>query len=100
VGKKNKALKASAQTMKGGEGEQRDEPISPKGWRVIAGGTISVLLGFLALTRADAMGRNWASTVSPLLILGGYALVAVGIFVPAEGEGGAPGPSSLPPAAP
>lgn len=94
-----KAGKPAPQTVKAGGGETADEPISVLGWRVIGAGAVCVVLGFLTLTRADALGRNWASTVSPLLILAGYALVGLGIFVPAPVEGGESS-SSSPPAQP
>lgn len=56
--------------------------LSPVGKRlVMAGGTL-VLLGFGVLSRADAMGRNWASSLSPFLILGGYAAIGIGLFLP------------------
>ena len=48
---------------------------------VLAGGSL-VLLGFAVLSRADSLGRNWAASLSPFLILGGYAAVGVGLFLP------------------
>ena len=48
---------------------------------VMAGGTL-VVLGFAVLSRADSLGRNWAASLSPFLILGGYAVVGVGLFLP------------------
>jgi hypothetical protein len=41
-----------------------------------------IALGFIVLSRVDPRGRNWAGTLSPFLILGGYAVVACGIYVP------------------
>lgn len=99
MAKKNKGAKPPFKTIKEGGERQMDEPISPLGWKVIGAGVCCVALGFLALTRADALGRNWAATVSPLLILGGYALVGLGIFVPAA-SGGEDPPSFSPPAQP
>ena len=49
-----------------------------------------MLLGFAALSRADAMGRNWAANLAPFLILGGYAAIGIGLYLP---------PESLPPSA-
>ena len=97
--KHGKLPKAFPQTMKAGGEAPADEPISALGWRVIAGGAACVVVGFLVLTKADPMGRNWASTLSPLLTLGGYALVGLGIFLPL-GQNGGENPPSLPPAAP
>ena len=101
VVKKNKAAKAQKalpQTIKGGEAAAPDEPITALGWRVIAAGAASVVAGFFVLTKADPMGRNWASTMSPLLTLGGYALVGLGIFASPAPEGGETPPSAPPPA--
>lgn len=56
--------------------------LNPLGKKLLwAGGTL-VLLGFAVLSRADALGRNWAASLSPFLILGGYAAVGIGLFLP------------------
>ena len=57
-------------------------PISERGKKTIAIGCASVILGFIALSRADPLGRDWPARLCPFLILGGYALVAFGIFLP------------------
>ena len=54
--------------------------ISTRGWKVIGAGIGVVVLGFIVLSFTDPGGQNWASTLSPFLILGGYAAVAVGIL--------------------
>jgi hypothetical protein len=56
--------------------------VSVRGKKVVLCGIASIALGFLTLTRTDPRGRNWASVLSPFLILGGYGIVAAGIFVP------------------
>jgi hypothetical protein len=60
------------------------EALSPLGKRVVAAGGALVLLGFAVLSRADAAGRNWAASLAPFLILGGYAAVGIGLFLPPE----------------
>ena len=95
MGKKNKAQK----TFKASVPEMGGDAIGSLGWKIIAGGAALVLAGFFTLTQADPMGRNWAADLSPFLILGGYALVGLGIFWPEPGEGGE-NPPSLPPARP
>jgi hypothetical protein len=67
------------------------ELLSPRGKLLIMVGGSSVLLGFLVLTRADALGRNWAASLAPFLILGGYAAIGIGLFLPP-----APPPPSVP----
>lgn len=63
-------------------GETVSDGITPLGLKVIAGGVAIIALGFLVLSRADAMGGNWAAHLSPFLILGGYVVVGLGIFAP------------------
>jgi len=67
------------------------EILSPRGKTLVAAGGIAVVLGFGVLSRADALGRNWAATLSPFLILGGYAAIGVGLFLPPP-----PPPPSVP----
>lgn len=56
--------------------------LNPLGKKLVWAGGILVVLGFSVLSRADAYGRNWAASLSPFLILGGYAAVGVGLFLP------------------
>ena len=60
----------------------QDTGISKRGKKVILCGIATIALGFIVLTQTDSRGQNLASKLSPLLILGGYATVAFGIFVP------------------
>jgi len=62
------------------------ETISRRGWKTIAGGVACVIVGFAVLTRADPFGRNWAASLCPFLILGGYALMGLGIFLPESSQ--------------
>jgi len=50
---------------------------SVKKW--VGAGIAVVILGFIVLAMTDQNGQNWASTLSPFLILGGYSLVGVGL---------------------
>lgn len=74
------------------------EGISGPGKTTIGIGIGILVLGFFVLSFADPMGRNWAAHLSPFLILGGYALVGAGIFLPENGpsepvpHAGTPGP--------
>ncbi len=56
--------------------------VSKRGWKVIGTGVGIVLLGFFVLSLTDPEGRNWASNLSPFLILGGYGVIAWGIVLP------------------
>jgi hypothetical protein len=56
--------------------------ISETGQKVIAAGVVVLIIGYLVLTRTDPAGQNWASVLSPFLILGGYLMIGVGILFP------------------
>jgi hypothetical protein len=58
------------------------ERLSCRGKTAMAAGIGTLAAGFIVLSFADPMGRNWASVLAPYLILGGYALVGAGIFLP------------------
>lgn len=64
--------------------------ISKRGRKIIAGGIGVLVLGFFILSKTDPAGQNWASIVSPFLILGGYAVIAIGIIFPDKQEHPAP----------
>ena len=64
---------AAKETIKG---------ISKIGKKIIFSGIIVLILGYFILTKTDPMGQNWASIVSPFLILGGYIIVGLGIVFP------------------
>lgn len=56
--------------------------ISKRGWLVIGLGIGVAAIGYWVLTFTDPAGRNWASNLSPFLILGGYAIIGAGIMIP------------------
>jgi len=80
MGKKSKKKEKIAQTAQSPVAGIIVEPISTAGKKVIALGIGVLALGFFVLTFTDRMGRNWASNVAPFLILGGYAIIGLGIF--------------------
>jgi hypothetical protein len=56
------------------------EILTARGKALIAAGGALALLGFLALSRADSLGRGTAAHVCPFLTLGGYALIGFGLW--------------------
>jgi len=64
--------------------QARKDPdaVSARGKKIIACGVFLVCVGFFVLTLTDPAGKNWASTVSPLLLVIGYAVIGVGIIIP------------------
>ena len=58
------------------------EGVSKRGWKVIGLGAGIVAAGFFVLSLTDPGGQNWASNLSPFLILGGYAIIGIGIVLP------------------
>ena len=88
MGKKNKQHKPQARADRATLAPV--EGISGRGKKVIAIGVATLVLGFIVLSRTDAMGRNWASHLSPFLILGAYVLIGAGIFLPEACQPSAP----------
>ncbi len=56
--------------------------ISRRGWKLIGAGVFIVTVGFVVLSFTDPRGQNWASTLSPFLLVGGYSLIGIGIITP------------------
>jgi hypothetical protein len=54
--------------------------VGRRGWKIIFSGIFLLLIGFVILSLADSPGQNWASNLSPILIIGGYALIGFGII--------------------
>lgn len=58
--------------------------LSAGGKALVVAGTACVLVGFFLLRRADPMGAGWAAGASSFFLLGGYAGIGLGLFLPAE----------------
>ena len=56
--------------------------ISKLGKKIIFSGILVLIAGFYILTKTDSYGQNWASMLSPFLILGGYVIIGIGIIYP------------------
>lgn len=90
MGKKHKKPVPLPQPAAPSEGPA--EPISSRGKGTVGIAIGTLAAGFVVLSFADPMGRNWAAHLAPFLILGGYALAGIGIFLPSQ----APFPPSGP----
>lgn len=66
---------------RGNSARRRSPHISRRGWRVIGAGAATACLGYGLLLLCDPAGQNWASFISPALILAGYASVGVGTIL-------------------
>lgn len=51
------------------------------GLYVIGIAIVMLILGYYVLTKVNADASNWAGAVAPLLIIGGYITVAIGILI-------------------
>lgn len=60
------------------------EALSSRGKVLVGAGGALVIAGFVVLSFADAMGRNLPALVSPFLLIGGYAAIGLGLFLPPE----------------
>jgi len=54
--------------------------ISKRGKIIIATGIGLVIVGFIVLTKTNPQGDNWASSISPFILIGGYITIAIGII--------------------
>jgi hypothetical protein len=44
-------------------------------------GTASIVIGLFLLKYTNPEGNNWASILSPLMIIGGYVVVIIGLLL-------------------
>ncbi len=55
--------------------------ISRRGRKMVAAGVLASATGFWILSHSDPAGINWASFLSPIVILSGYLGVGIGILL-------------------
>lgn len=91
--KRKKQQQALAPARSAPAHKEGGDVISSAGWKTIAGGIAVLISGFVVLSFTDREGRNWASTLSPFLILGSYGIIAFGIFLP-DRDSPPPGPAA------
>jgi hypothetical protein len=53
---------------------------SKTGRKIFAGGIVATIIGYIVLSFTDSAGQNLPSTLSPFLILSGYALIGISII--------------------
>lgn len=66
------------------------EALSSRGKLIVGVGGALVIAGFVLLSFADALGRNLPAMISPFLLIGGYAAIGVGLFLPPAAPAAAP----------
>jgi|DewCreStandDraft_4_1066084.scaffolds.fasta_scaffold23160_6 hypothetical protein len=54
---------------------------SRTGLYVIGVAIAMLILGYYVLTKVNPDASNWAGAVAPILIIGGYITVAIGILI-------------------
>jgi len=77
----NKEKKRGEEKAKADGDAVRSPIISKSGWKVIGAGAAVAALGYIVLAFTDPRGQNFASKLSPFLILGGYVTIGAGILV-------------------
>ncbi|MEK6544694.1 MAG: hypothetical protein AABZ44_09705 [Elusimicrobiota bacterium] len=50
-------------------------------WQGLVAGALIVIAGFVVLSNADAAAANWAGKLAPFLIIGGYGVVALSLWL-------------------
>ena len=58
------------------------QALSSRGKLIVGAGGALVIAGFVFLSFADSLGRNLPALVSPFLLIGGYAAIGIGLFLP------------------
>jgi len=78
VSKKDKFRKKDqSEADQGGPGESAI--LTRRGWKLVGLGVGVLIFGFIVLSFTDPRGQNFASSLSPFLIIGGYVIIGVGI---------------------
>ncbi|HCJ66570.1 MAG TPA: hypothetical protein DHV62_04410 [Elusimicrobia bacterium] len=75
------AKKIKTQVVKPEKKGEFPKGINQRGKIVIACGIGLLVIGFFVLTKTNPEGSNWASILSPILIISGYITIAIGIIV-------------------
>jgi hypothetical protein len=57
-----------------------DNIINWKSLKLVGIGIALLILGFIVLSKVDRMASNWAGYISPLLLVSGWVLIAIGLW--------------------
>ena len=61
-------------------------PFGALQWTLLIAGVVALIYGFALLSKANPSGDDWASVVSPFLIVGAYATIFVAVVVRSGGK--------------
>jgi uncharacterized membrane protein YbaN (DUF454 family) len=77
---KDKKIKIDKKTQQVIQQKYIEQQISKQGWKIIICSVITLAIGFSLLTFTNPEGNNWASIVSPIVIVLSYIFIGIGIF--------------------
>ena len=77
---KDKKIKIDKKTQQVIQQKYVEQQISKQGWKIIIYSVITLAIGFSLLTFTNPEGNNWASIVSPIVIVLSYIFIGIGIF--------------------
>jgi uncharacterized membrane protein YbaN (DUF454 family) len=77
---KDKKIKIDKKTQQVIQQKYVEQQISKQGWKIIICSVITLAIGFSLLTFTNPEGNNWASIVSPIVIVLSYIFIGIGIF--------------------
>jgi len=78
MSKKDKLRKKDA-SEEDQSGSAESAILTRRGWKLVGIGVGVLIFGFIVLSFTDPRGQNFASHLSPFLIIGGYVIIGFGI---------------------
>lgn len=55
--------------------------MGPLSKKLMLGGLVVLVVGYVILSMADSRAENWAGLLSPFVILGGYGLIGAAFYL-------------------
>jgi hypothetical protein len=77
---KNKKIKTNQKIQQTVQQKIIEQHITKTGWKIIICSVVTLAIGFFLLTFTNPEGNNWASVLSPIIIILSYIFIGVGIF--------------------